>query len=76
MSDPTTSQIERLSFNGISKRSRVRWSNGARVAIWVIPNIEYFHITGSGASIRSNPAPLRPDIPNHSWREYGPRVGV
>jgi peptidoglycan/xylan/chitin deacetylase (PgdA/CDA1 family) len=76
MSEATPNQIERLAFNSISKRPRLRWSNGARVAVWVIPNIEYFHITGHGASIRQNPVPMKPDIPNHSWREYGPRVGV
>ena len=76
VSDATPNQIDRLEFDSISKRPRLRWSNGARVAVWVIPNIEYFHITGHGASIRQNPVPMNPDIPNHSWREYGPRVGV
>src|SRR3970040_1621452 len=76
MSEATPKQLERLEFDAISKRPRLRWSNGARVAVWVIPNIEYFHVTGHGASIRQNPVPLEPDIPNHSWREYGPRVGV
>ncbi len=76
MSDPAPHQIDRLRFDPISKRPRLRWTNGARVAVWVIPNIEYFHITAQGASIRQNLVPMKPDIPNHSWREYGPRVGV
>lgn len=58
------------------RRPPLRWSNGARLAVWVIPNIEYFAIDKGGTSIRANPAPLKPDIPNHTWREYGPRVGV
>lgn len=58
------------------RRQPLRWSNGARVAVWVIPNIEYFAIDKGGTSIRPNPTPLNPDIPNHTWREYGPRVGV
>ncbi len=76
MADAAPHQTDRLKFDSIAGRPRLRWSNGARVAVWVIPNIEYFHITAHGASIRQNPVPMKPDIPNHSWREYGPRVGV
>jgi peptidoglycan/xylan/chitin deacetylase (PgdA/CDA1 family) len=76
MADAASPPPERLAFDPIARRKPFRWSNGARVAIWVIPNIEYFPITLPGTSIRHNPVPLKPDIPNHSWREYGPRVGV
>lgn len=76
MSDPTPQQIDRLIYEPISKRPRWKWSNGARVAVWVIPNIEYFSITLPGTDISPRPVPLKPDIPNHTWREYGPRVGV
>lgn len=76
MPDPTPQQANRLAYNPIAKRSRWKWSNGARVAVWVIPNIEYFSITMPGTDISPRPAPLEPDIPNHTWREYGPRVGV
>src|ERR1700733_13846398 len=54
-------------FEAIVDRPRVAWPNDARVAVWVIPNIEHFHIEiGNGA----------PDIRNHSRRDYGNRVGV
>jgi len=43
------------------------WPNGARIAVWVIPNIEHFHIE-LGASA--------PDVRNHSRRDYGNRVGI
>jgi len=43
------------------------WPNGARLAVWVIPNIEHFHVElGAGA----------PDVRNHSRRDYGNRVGI
>jgi peptidoglycan/xylan/chitin deacetylase (PgdA/CDA1 family) len=71
-----STQENRLRFDPIARRAPFRWSNGARLAVWVIPNIEYFAIDKPGTSIRHNPVPLKPDIPNHSWREYGPRVGV
>jgi peptidoglycan/xylan/chitin deacetylase (PgdA/CDA1 family) len=54
-------------YQAIVDRAAVKWPNGAYVAVWVIPNIEHFHIEiGSEA----------PDIRNHSRRDYGNRVGV
>ena len=54
-------------YQAIVDRPHITWPNGARVAVWVIPNIEHFHIEiGSNA----------PDIRNHSRRDYGNRVGV
>ena len=61
---------DKLSFfpyQAIVDRPSIAWPNDARVAVWVIPNIEHFHIEiGSNA----------PDIRNHSRRDYGNRVGV
>jgi peptidoglycan/xylan/chitin deacetylase (PgdA/CDA1 family) len=54
-------------YQAIVDRPRVTWPNGARVAVWVIPNIEHFHIEIGGQA---------PDIRNHSRRDYGNRVGV
>jgi allantoinase len=54
-------------YQAIVDRPPVKWPNGARVAVWVIPNIEHFHIE-IGAQT--------PDIRNHSRRDYGNRVGV
>ena len=54
-------------YQAIVDRPRIVWPNGARLAVWVIPNIEHFHIEiGKDA----------PDIRNHSRRDYGNRVGV
>lgn len=76
MTEPTPQQINRLSYQSIASRPKWRWSNGARVAVLVVPNIEYFSITMPGTDVSPRPAPLQPDIPNHSYREYGARVGV
>ena len=53
-----------------------KWPGGAHVALWVIPNIEFFALDekvppGSGGS----GVPV-PDIPAWSARDYGNRVGV
>jgi len=54
-------------YQAIVDRPRIAWPNDAAVAVWVIPNIEHFHVEAG------NPAP---DIRNHSRRDYGNRVGV
>jgi peptidoglycan/xylan/chitin deacetylase (PgdA/CDA1 family) len=54
-------------YQAIVDRPPVAWPNGARVAVWIIPNIEHFHIEAGKAA---------PDIRNFSRRDYGNRVGV
>ncbi len=54
-------------YQAIVDRPLIAWPNDAAVAVWVIPNIEHFHVEAG------NPAP---DIRNHSRRDYGNRVGV
>jgi peptidoglycan/xylan/chitin deacetylase (PgdA/CDA1 family) len=54
-------------YTAIVDRPPVKWPNGARVAVWVVPNIEHFHM---------ELGPNAPDIRNHARRDYGNRVGV
>ncbi|MGE3248289.1 MAG: polysaccharide deacetylase family protein [Beijerinckiaceae bacterium] len=54
-------------YRAIVDHPPVKWPGGARIAVWVIPNIEHFHL--------ELPGPL-PDIRNHSRRDYGNRVGI
>jgi peptidoglycan/xylan/chitin deacetylase (PgdA/CDA1 family) len=63
-------------YSPIIRRPKLAWPNGAQLALWVIPNIEFFSLTekvpagagGSGAPV--------PDVPAWSARDYGNRVGV
>ena len=43
------------------------WPNKAHVAVWIVPNIEHFHLE-LGAKT--------PDVRNYSRRDYGNRVGI
>lgn len=54
-------------YQAIVDRPRVRWPNDRSVAIWVIPNIEHFHMELFSPS---------PDIRSYSRRDYGNRVGI
>jgi peptidoglycan/xylan/chitin deacetylase (PgdA/CDA1 family) len=63
-------------YSPIISRPKLAWPGGAHVALWVIPNIEFFSLAekvplGSGGS----GAPV-PDVPAWSARDYGNRVGV
>ena len=54
----------------INRRPKIAWPNDARLAVWIIPNIEVFaldeKITG---------API-PDVSPWATRDYGARIGV
>lgn len=59
-------------YTPINRRPKISWPGGARVALWVIPNIEFFalneKIPGGTGRI--------PDVSAWSKRDYGNRIGV
>jgi allantoinase len=66
----------RYDYSAIITRPPLRWPNDARVAVWVIPNIEHFHIDRPGTALRPESAQQAPDVYNFAWRDYGLRVGI
>lgn len=63
-------------YSPIIHRSPLKWPDDAHVALWIIPNIEFFALdekvpAGSGGT----GVPV-PDVPTWSSRDYGNRVGV
>ena len=69
---------ERLDFSPISRRPKLALPGGARLAVWVIVNVEEWDPTQPmPRTVLTPPAggsPM-PDIPNWAWHEYGNRVG-
>jgi len=63
----------RFDYSPITRRPKIEWPDHGRIALWVAPNIEYFHfdmpIRGSGSN-------HKPDVPGYTLRDYGSRVGV
>src|SRR5512134_200010 len=62
----------------ITERRKFDWPGGNRLALWVIPNIEFFHLKDPMPGV-SNERLVQPHIPNvRNWaiRDYGNRVGV
>jgi len=60
-------------YSPIVTRKKLEWPNGARVAFWVIPNIEFFSLADR---IPASTTGKMPDIPTWAVRDYGNRVGV
>ena len=73
-SPPT--EHDRFDYSAIVDRPRLRWPDGARVAVWVIPNIEHFLFDRPSTSVTAATVGLVPDVLNYSWRDYGVRVGI
>jgi peptidoglycan/xylan/chitin deacetylase (PgdA/CDA1 family) len=70
--------IERFDYSGISTRPKLDLPNDARIAVYLVVNVEdwdiempvareYFGAPQGVATV--------PNIPNWSWHEYGMRVG-
>ena len=66
----------RFDYLPITARSHLKLPRGARVAVWVTPNIEYFHWKQRAIALTPITSALNPDVLNHAWREYGARVGI
>jgi len=67
---------DRFPYSAIVDREPLRWPNGARVALWVIPNIEHFLFDRPSTPVTLATVNLVPDVLNYSWRDYGVRVGI
>lgn len=66
----------RFGYSPIVIRPPLHWPGGARLALWVVVNIEWFHYGVPGISINEKSTAYPPDVSNYAWREYGARVGV
>jgi len=67
-------------YTPITARKGFRWPNGKRLALWVIPNLEFFHLDdpmpgANNERIEFAKAKI-PNIRNWTLRDYGNRVGV
>jgi peptidoglycan/xylan/chitin deacetylase (PgdA/CDA1 family) len=57
-------------------RPKLTWPNGARLALWVVPNIEFYELLPPVGSKRKPWPRVQPDILAYSHCDYGNRVGV
>jgi peptidoglycan/xylan/chitin deacetylase (PgdA/CDA1 family) len=66
----------RFAYSPIAKRAPLKLPDGARLAVWITPNIEHFHYGQPAISLTPMTANLKPDVLNYAWRDYGVRVGI
>lgn len=60
----------------LTSRPKISWPNGAQVAFWVAPNIEFYELMPPPNMTKNAWQRPNPDVINYSWRDYGNRVGV
>src|SRR5689334_19400791 len=66
-----------VSYSPILHRPPLRWPNGARLAVWVVPNIEHYEYLPRFVRRRDPwPRSPHPDILGYAQRDYGNRVGL
>lgn len=56
-------------------RPKIEWPNGAKVAFWVAPNIEFYELDPPENPFRKPWPTPSPPIAGYSIRDYGNRVG-
>ena len=68
---------DRVPYSPITTRRPLRWPGNARIALWVVPNIEHYEYLPNPVR-RRNPWPRtpHPDVLGYGTRDYGNRVGL
>lgn len=71
---------ERIGYLPLNNRPKIKWPNNARVAFWVIPNVEFHEYMPPPRLARQEaghgtPVFPLPDIQGKIRRDYGNRVG-
>jgi len=70
---------ERFNYSAMPQRERLELPNGARLAVYLVVNVEQWDIEKPIArEYVSSPAGVKtvPNVPNWAWHEYGMRVGI
>ena len=62
-------------YSPYERRPKIEWPNGARLAFWVAPNIEFYELDPPLNPHRKPWPHPYPAVPGYSIRDYGNRVG-
>jgi peptidoglycan/xylan/chitin deacetylase (PgdA/CDA1 family) len=72
MTDP-----DRFPYQPITQRPRLRLPHGARIAVWVCPNVEHYEFQPGPIRVRDPwPRTPHPDVLGYASKDYGNRVGI
>lgn len=68
---------DRAPYSPWPDRPRLKWPGGARVAFWVVPNVEHYEYLPLASRTRDPwPRTPHPDVIGYGTRDYGNRVGL
>jgi allantoinase len=68
---------DRIAYSAIIDRPPIVWPNGARIALWIVPNLEYYELLPPPHRARDPwPRTPHPDVQAYGARDYGNRVGL
>jgi allantoinase len=68
---------KRFEYAPLQGRPTIRWPEGKRLAVWLVPNVEHYELDASWKGIRDPwPRSASPDGLNYPLKEYGNRVGI
>ncbi len=69
---------DRYDWSMLPARKPVAWPQGARVALWVVPALEWFPLDMKGVPFKPPGAMVTayPDLRHYTLRDYGNRVGI
>jgi len=68
--------MQPIPYSPIVTRPKLKWPNGARIALWLVPNIEHYEYLPRQNQARDPwPRMPHPDVLGYSRADYGNRVG-
>jgi len=68
---------DRFPYASLADRPILKWPDGKRLAVWVVPNVEHYEFKPSCRSVRQPwPRAAHPDTLHYPLKEYGNRVGI
>jgi len=69
---------DRYSWSTLPTRKKVNWPGGARIALWIVPALEWFPLNMKGKPFKPPGAMVTPypDLRHYTLRDYGNRVGI
>jgi len=65
-----------FSYSPRVRRPPLRLPEGARLAVYVTPNVEHFPVGAPALSLFAGTLGCPPDPLNYGWRDYGMRAGL
>ncbi len=69
---------DRYPYSNLFERKPAVWPGGAKVALWVVPALEFFPLNPTGQPFKAPGSMVTPypDFRHYTTRDYGNRVGI